>query len=56
MDSNLHSQNEEQDAPKGDSSEKSELMVSFERLVKDQDWAYKDLLKEIIFGDTDYQA
>ena len=56
MDSTLNSHNEDQAASYGDPNEKSELMKTIENLVHDQDWAYRDLLKEIFFGDTDYQA
>lgn len=56
MDSTLNMPNEEQGSNFGDLNEKSEIMKFFERHVNDSDWAYRELLKEILLGDSNHQA
>jgi len=56
MENSINQHNEEQGLSFGNLNEKSELMQCFEHQVHDLEWAYKDLLKEIIFGDSNYQA
>ena len=53
MEATTNSQNENPSASFGsNSNEKSELMQIFEYQVKDTEWAYKDLLKEILASDN----
>jgi len=53
MEATTNPQNENQSNSFGaNSSEKSELMQIFEFQVKDTEWAYRDLLREILASDN----
>ncbi len=53
MEATTHPQNENQSSSfTNNSNEKSELMQFFEYQIKDTEWAYKDLLREILAADN----